>query len=148
MSESMMVLFDTGKNEPLGELSAAAHYESAQKKLVVLVDEGRNLKACDSNGLSDPYVVVRIFPDQEKRWKEQKTKICKKTLNPVFHEQLEYAIKPNELGGLKLSLMVWDDDTIGWDFMGEIVWDLSKIPSRNGIPLEGVIVVKFICGLP
>ncbi|KAJ3086858.1 hypothetical protein HK102_012336 [Quaeritorhiza haematococci] len=46
--------------------------------------EAENLEAVDSNGTSDPYCVVMINQD-----KVHKTKIHKKTLNPVFNETCE-----------------------------------------------------------
>jgi len=42
-------------------------YNSHDKKLLVTISEGRGLKSCDSNGFSDPYVEVRVLPDESKK---------------------------------------------------------------------------------
>jgi classical protein kinase C len=42
----------------------------------------------DANGLSDPYVKLKLVPDAGSMTK-QKTDIKKKTLNPVFNETFQ-----------------------------------------------------------
>jgi classical protein kinase C len=42
----------------------------------------------DANGLSDPYVKLKLVPDSGGITK-QKTEIKKKTLNPVFNETIQ-----------------------------------------------------------
>ena len=42
----------------------------------------------DPNGLSDPYVKLKMVPDPEADSK-QKTEIKKKTLNPVLNETFQ-----------------------------------------------------------
>ncbi len=54
--------------------------------LIVRVHRGDNLVSMDSNGLSDPYLVLSLAT------KTVKTKIIKKTLNPVWEEQFEFEI--------------------------------------------------------
>ncbi|GAB5371599.1 hypothetical protein AAMO2058_001594100 [Amorphochlora amoebiformis] len=51
-------------------------------QLVVL--DGSDLHACDSNGLSDPYVSIRI--QQGKKTRKYKTEIKYKTLNPQWNQ--------------------------------------------------------------
>jgi len=45
----------------------------------------RNLLACDSDNLSDPYVRMYLLPDRSKSSKH-KTKVQKNSLNPVYDE--------------------------------------------------------------
>ena len=45
--------------------------------------QGKDLKACDANGFSDPYVRITLLPDKKQKLE---TKIKRKTLNPKWNE--------------------------------------------------------------
>ena len=45
--------------------------------------QGKDLKACDANGFSDPYVRITLLPDKKHKLE---TKIKRKTLNPKWNE--------------------------------------------------------------
>ncbi len=69
-----------------GEVQMAVYYRDGH--LVVHVNRARGLAAADSNGLSDPYVKTYLLPDKSKHSKK-KTAIRRKTLDPVYNENLK-----------------------------------------------------------
>ena len=86
------------------------------------------LDAKDSNGLSDPYVVIYLSAD--KKSTKKKTKTVFKTLSPSFNEQFVYEIN-NKDAMLIDSLMVevWDYGMLSKDgFIGCV-----KVPLETAL---------------
>ncbi|KAM7149404.1 multiple C2 and transmembrane domain-containing protein 1 isoform 12-T12 [Molossus nigricans] len=91
--------------------------------------EGRDLKAMDSNGLSDPYVKFRLGHQK------YKSKIMPKTLNPQWREQFDFHLY-EERGGI-IDITAWDKDAGKRDdFIGRCQVDLSGLSREQTHKLE------------
>ncbi|KNC55479.1 uncharacterized protein AMSG_01743 [Thecamonas trahens ATCC 50062] len=95
--------------------------------LVVHVIKAEGLAKRDrGKGKSDPYAAVRY------RKQELKTRVMKRTLNPVWDEVLEF--EPDDHGDV-IEVDLWDDDKVGEDYLGRVVIAERLIP-RGGVPDE------------
>ncbi|XP_043920068.1 multiple C2 and transmembrane domain-containing protein 1 isoform X1 [Protopterus annectens] len=98
----------------------------------VTLIEGRNLKAMDANGLSDPYVKFRMGHQK------YRSKTMPKTLNPQWREQFDFHLY-DEQGGV-LDIAVWDKDAGKRDdFIGRCQVDLSTLNKEKTHKLELVL---------
>ncbi|KFP87313.1 Multiple C2 and transmembrane domain-containing protein 1, partial [Acanthisitta chloris] len=95
----------------------------------VILIEGRELKAMDANGLSDPYVKFRLGHQK------YKSKIVPKSLNPQWREQFDFHLY-EERGGI-IDITVWDKDAGRKDdFIGRCQVDLSTLSKEQTHKLE------------
>ncbi|KAH8978798.1 C2 domain-containing protein [Lactarius hatsudake] len=85
----------------------------------------QDLEAKDSNGKSDPYVVVSLMG------KQSKTPVCKENLNPIYKAKEAtfdfplYMSLVNKLSTLEFA--VWDKDPIGRDdFLGSYALPIDQ----------------------
>eukprot|EP01126_Amoeba_proteus_P033942 TRINITY_DN3356_c0_g2_i8.p1 TRINITY_DN3356_c0_g2~~TRINITY_DN3356_c0_g2_i8.p1 ORF type:complete len:329 (-),score=74.18 TRINITY_DN3356_c0_g2_i8:193-1179(-) len=84
---------------------------SSLRHVTVNIRSGRNLKAADFNGTSDPYCNLWI------NGVHSKTKIIHKTLNPEWDHVLSIPLTTS-IGRVRLQLEVWDWNHASHEFLG------------------------------
>ncbi|KAL6044938.1 PAB-dependent poly(A)-specific ribonuclease subunit 3 [Balamuthia mandrillaris] len=123
--------------------------EAALKDGTARVIKGEGLTAADVGGTSDPYALVGLYKEQ--LWADRhkplkdlskktavKTKIIKKTLDPVWDQVLEIPITQKSLNnkcGIRVQIWDWDRAS-GDDFLGEtaFLWSEHARQLRGSAP--------------
>lgn len=95
----------------------------------IKIVEAEDLKACDPNGYSDPYVI--LCDEYQKRL--AKTKYIEKTLNPRWNTSIDIEVT----GALNVIATIWDYDTFGdHDFVGRTSLKLDPYHFSDYLPRE------------
>ncbi|KAF2128229.1 hypothetical protein P153DRAFT_432586 [Dothidotthia symphoricarpi CBS 119687] len=95
----------------------------------IKIIEAEDLKACDPNGFSDPYVV--LGDEYQKRL--AKTRVVYRSLNPRWDETIDITTN----GPLNIVATIWDWDTLGdHDCVGRTSLKLDPSHFRDYMPRE------------
>eukprot|EP01097_Dermamoeba_algensis_P002740 TRINITY_DN2081_c0_g1_i1.p1 TRINITY_DN2081_c0_g1~~TRINITY_DN2081_c0_g1_i1.p1 ORF type:complete len:340 (-),score=74.71 TRINITY_DN2081_c0_g1_i1:750-1769(-) len=130
----------------------ASTTEKPEALFYITVKGAKDLPALDVNGKSDPFCVIKFAT------KEEKTKIIKKELNPVWNQSFKFLVRPSQVNELvKFHLYDWDalrnNDYIGEtelnlkDYTPGLTYD-SQLPIRlekkgTSVP-RGSLFVQFV----
>lgn len=95
----------------------------------IKIVEAEDLKACDINGLSDPYVV--LTDEYQKRL--SKTRVITNNLNPRWDDTVDIVTK----GPLNIIATIWDWDNFGdHDYVGRTSLKLDPAHFSDFMPRE------------
>ncbi|RLN52392.1 hypothetical protein BBJ29_001062 [Phytophthora kernoviae] len=102
-------------------------------QLRVHIYQGRRLPPADSNGLLDPFLIVRCMGEKEKQTSKKK-----KTRDPLWYETIYFDVNLPELKyapQVMLRVMDWDDFDTN-DFVGLAALNLSDAHIRTSEQLS------------
>ncbi|KAM3919365.1 synaptotagmin-8 [Leptodactylus fuscus] len=106
------------ENEYRGKLQYSVEYDYQTEEMTVGVKQAANLKAMDSGGTSDPYVIVYLTNDKRKK---HETKMYRKTLNPTFNESFNFKLLKSEIDDTMAVMQVYDFNRFSkHDVIGEV----------------------------
>jgi hypothetical protein len=118
-------------SEVLRKIQTTREQQRKPKNYVftIKIVEGEDLKACDPNGFSDPYVV--LVDEFQKRL--MKTRVIPKNLNPRWDESVDITVQ----GPVNIIAMVWDSDLVGDDdYVGRTSLKLDPAHFSDYLPKE------------
>lgn len=103
--------------------------KSNKYAFTVKIVEAEDLKACDPNGTSDPYVVL----GDERQKRLAKTRVIARNLNPRWDESVEFTVS----GAVNIIATIWDHDTFGsHDYVGRASLKLDPVHFSDYLPRE------------
>ncbi|KAG7331497.1 hypothetical protein KOW79_005466 [Hemibagrus wyckioides] len=116
-----------------GQIQLTIRYATLRNKLTVMVNNCRNLFPCNTHG-SDTYVRIYLLPDQ--KWKNRmRTKVKRKTVDPVFEEKFEFSVPFEEAKTRKLDVSVKNNrmfHTRERKEIGMVLIDLAQLDLVKG----------------
>ncbi|NXG12573.1 SYT1 protein, partial [Sakesphorus luctuosus] len=114
-----------------GKLQYSLEYNFRTQELKVGVKQAVDLKAMDSGGTSDPYVIVYLTSDMKKRYE---TKVYRKTLNPIFNESFTFQVPQAEVPESTLVMQIYDFNRFAkHDIIGEVRLPLASVSLQHVI---------------
>ncbi|XP_064921180.1 synaptotagmin-8 isoform X3 [Columba livia] len=114
-----------------GKLQYSLEYNFRVQELKVGVKQAAELKAMDSGGTSDPYVIVYLTSDVKKKYE---TKVYRKTLNPVFNETFTFQVPQAEVPESTLVMQIYDFNRFAkHDIIGEVRLPLASVSLQHVI---------------
>jgi len=127
-------------NYQLGSIQFNVEYIPTLLQLKIYLIGATSLPACDSNGLSDPYVKLHLLPGCAKATK-LRSKTVYKNLNPQYNEYFHYdGVTVQDMDVKTLRLTMLDEDKFGFDFIGEYRLPLKTLLRNEvnhfNVPLE------------
>lgn len=115
------------KNERVSKKRVSSNIHPSSYLFSVRIVQAEGLKACDMNGLSDPYVTL---VDQQNRKQIAKTRTIYEDLNPHWDELFEIATS----GAKWLTATVWDENALtNHDLCGRAFIRLDPNAFKNHI---------------
>ncbi|KAL3318602.1 hypothetical protein Ciccas_002725 [Cichlidogyrus casuarinus] len=115
------------EHAPFGVIYFTLYLDTIRRQMHITLHKARNLVAMDSNGLSDPYVVITIAPDHKER-----TKTIPQTLNPIWNETFMLDLcEMMQFTDRTLRLAVMDEDMFGSDWLGEYHIPMVEISANR-----------------
>ncbi|KAM4617758.1 synaptotagmin-8 isoform 1-T4 [Discoglossus pictus] len=119
------------RNEYRGRLQYSLEYNYQKEEITVIVKQAASLKAMDSGGTSDPYVIVFLTNDNRKK---HETKVYRKTLNPVFNESFTFQIPKADIPENDVVMQVYDFNRFSkHDVIGELRLPLGEVDLQHVI---------------
>ena len=123
--------------------------------LNIQVIEARDVPAMDRNGKSDPFIKLYLLGSKPKeKINEVKTKVIKKTLNPVWNEEYHFPIKSIGTDVLHMSFKDWngigsDDPISTYDLemnslmLGNVYDEWINFYPVKGVSKGGEVHLKY-----
>ncbi|XP_010618825.1 BAI1-associated protein 3 isoform X3 [Fukomys damarensis] len=114
-----------------GRLSIRCYYEAAEQRLAVEVLHAADLLPLDTNGLSDPFVIVELGPPHLfPLVRSQRTQVKSRTLHPIYDDLFYFSVSAEACRrrGACVLFTVMDHDWLSTnDFAGEAALGLSGV---------------------
>ncbi|CAI5656795.1 extended synaptotagmin-3 [Oreochromis niloticus] len=117
-----------------GEIALSVRYATMRNKLMVFVNNCRNLFPCSENG-TDSYVRLNLLPDQSLKHRKR-TGVKKRTINPVFKEKFQFDVTLGEAQTRKLYVSVKSNKMLvsrERKDIGSVIIDLSQMDLVKGV---------------